>query len=254
MNDTIFHHPSFQNCNGQLLVSLIAGSTLYGLNNKDSDVDYRGIFLATDQKYTTGFDTIESICQTGDVDSTYYELLRYLKLLRKSNTQVLEILFAEDSDYNFTTPIFDEIRANRYSLIDTHILKASLKGYVYSEIKLATGQRTGRLGGKRKEALDRNGYSPKNMVQLLRLCEVGRVFFTEGLYMVKVKDFNPKMHEVLMEIKNHPENFTCDQLSHMVDVQFKKLEEVMESSLVSFNFNVDLASDIVIRARERYKL
>ena len=96
MNPTIKQHPAFLNCDGKLLASIVGGSRLYGIHLPDSDYDERGLFVATNKKYITGFDTIESIVQTGDVDSTYYELVRYLKLLRKSNTQVLEIVFAPD--------------------------------------------------------------------------------------------------------------------------------------------------------------
>lgn len=246
-------HPAITQCNGKILCQLIAGSTLYGLNNEQSDVDYRGLFLATDKKYITGFDIIESIVQTGEIDSTYYELSRYLKLLRKSNTQVLEILFADPDKFISSSQIFEEIRTNRYKLIDTHVLKASLRGYVYSEIRLATGERSGQLGGKRKLAVERFGYSPKNFTQIFRLCEVGNLFFRTGEYMVNVKAHNPDKHDFLMEIKNHPENFTCEQLSKMVDIEFEKLVKVMEESKINFKFDVELASDLVLKAREIYK-
>jgi predicted nucleotidyltransferase len=249
---TIKEHEAFKNCKGELLFSIIGGSRLYGLELPDSDYDERGIFLATDKKYITGFDTIESIVQTGDVDSTYYELARYLKLLRKSNTQVMEILFSPESSIVHNTEIFKYLRENRYSLIDTHALKASLKGYVYSEIKLATGVRTGELGGKRKASLEKYGYSPKNMVQLLRLCLVGNRFFTNGEYVVKVKDFDEDYHNLLMNIKTNPEKFTCDQLSKMVDDEFVKLCQVMDESKITYKFNVELASDIVSSARDHY--
>lgn len=253
MNESIKEHPAFVNCGGQLLVELIGGSTLYGLNNESSDIDYRGLFIARDKKYISGFDTIESIVQDNEIDSTYYELTRYLKLLRKSNTQVLEILFAPDDAFTYKSYLFDYIRENRYDLIETNILKSSLKGYVFSEIRLATGERSGQLGGKRKAAVEKYGFSYKNFVQILRLCKVGQVFFTSGDYMVKVKDFDPNYHDFLMEIKTKPENFTKDQLSGLVDEEFKKLEKIMEESTINFKFDVDLASDIVLDARHGYK-
>lgn len=232
-----------------MLAEIIAGSKLYGLNNAQSDTDYRGIFTATNKRYVAGFDKCESIVQTGEVDSAYYELGRYLAMLRKTNTQVLEILFAPDESFTYITDIFKEIRANKLSLIDSHVLKASLKGYVFSEIKLATGERSGRLGGKRKEAVTTFGFSPKNFVQILRLCKVGTIFFERGEYMVKVKDFDPAYHTFLMDIKNSPEGYSCEKLKELVDEEYKKLEESIEKSTVSFKFDVDLAADLVIKAR-----
>ena len=249
---TIKEHEAFKNCKGELLFSIIGGSRLYGIELPDSDYDERGIFLATDIKYTTGFDTIESIVQTGEVDSTYYELARYLKLLRKSNTQVMEILFSPESSIVHNTEIFKYVRENRYSLIDTHALKASLKGYVYSEIRLATGERSGQLGGKRKAAVEKYGFSFKNFTQIFRLIKVGKLFFTTGEYMVKVKEFDEDYHNFLMEIKTTPENFTCEQLSKMVDKEFEELVEVMDNSKINYKFDVELAAGIVQMARDHY--
>lgn len=248
-NSSILTHPAFLNCEGKLLCSLIGGSTLYGLNTKDSDVDYRGLFVSTGKTYLAGFDNIESIVQTGEVDSTYYELFRFLSLLRKSNTQVLEILFAPDNMVEVSSDVFEKLRENRYNLINTEVLKSSLKGYVFSEFRLATGQRSGQLGGKRKAAVEKYGFSPKNFTQIFRLCQVGVEFFTSGKYMVNVQEFNPKYHEFLMGVKTEPEQYTCDQLEQMVNDKFSELERVMETSTIRFDFDVDLASEILLTAK-----
>jgi len=252
METNIQQHPAFLNCKGKLICQLIGGSNLYGLTNKDSDTDYRGLFIATDKKYITGFDTIESIVQTNEIDSTYYELSRYLKLLRKSNTQVLEILFAPDSAFTYTTDLFKTLQNYRYRLIESDVLKNSLKGYVFSEIRLATGERSGQLGSKRKLAVAEFGFSPKNFVQILRLCKVGIEFFKTGEYMVKVSDTDQAYHDFLMDIKNHPENFTCDQLTKIVNDMFHKLEDAMNNSKINFKFDAELASDIILAARSLY--
>jgi hypothetical protein len=250
MTSNIINHPAFKNCGGELLLDMVGGSRLYGLANENSDTDWRGLFAYTNVKYITGFENIESIVQHSDeIDSTHYEVAHFLKLMRKSNTQVMELAFAPESAIYVNSDIFERIRANRYSLIDSHILKNSLRGYVFSEIKLATGERSGRLGGKRKEAVEKYGFSFKNFCQLLRLCEVGKLFFTTGEYMVKVKDSNPAKHDLLMEIKTQPQNFTKDQLSKMVDDAFNDMNAVIENSIISFKFDVELAADIVREAR-----
>lgn len=249
MNSTIENHDAYKNCEGKLICQLIGGSTLYGLNTPESDVDYRGLFVAKNKRYLANLDTIESIVQTGDIDSTYYEITRYIKLLRKSNTQVLEILFAPPSAFTYRHPIFEEIVGHAYDLIDTNVLKNSLKGYVFSEIRLATGQRSGQLGGKRKNAVEIYGFSPKNFVQILRLCKVGIEFFSTGKYMVNVKEFDEKYWEKLMDVKTSPECYTCQQLERMVDKEFKKLEAAIESSEISFKFDPDIAADIILKSK-----
>lgn len=251
-NHSITTHPSFEKCSGRLLCELIGGSTLYGLNTPDSDIDYRGLFFASGKQYVAGFDSIESIVQTGEVDSAYYELTHYLKLLRKSNTQVLEILFAPEHSFTVTSTLFKRIRENRYNLIDSYVLKGSLKGYVFSEMRLATGERSGRLGGKRKEAVTQYGFSPKNFVQIMRLCRVGQRFFTDGDYMVNVQLSDPSFHEELMDIKTQPQKYTVEQLKARVASEYDLLVQAMDNSAVNYSFDSELAADLIMTARDNY--
>lgn len=161
-------------------------------------------------------------------------------------------MFAPRESFALSTPFFDRVRENKFNLIDSHILKASLKGYVFSEIKLATGQRSGQLGGKRKLAVETYGFSFKNFVQIFRLIEVGKRFFDKGEYMVAVKDYNPELHKFLMEIKTQPQNFTCEQLSELVEEKYKELEGSIEKSTINFKFDVDIAASLVEDARIIY--
>jgi len=246
---TILSNPAFVDSQAKLICQLIGGSTLYGLNTATSDVDFRGIFSVNNKRYVTGFRTVESIVETGEVDSAYYELKHYLQLLRKTNTQVLEILFAPLSSFTHTTSTFTQMRNHRYSLIDSQLLKKSLAGYIHSEMRLATGERSGQLGGKRKAQVEKHGFSPKNFVQILRLCFVGQHFFTNGEYAVCVKDFDANYHNTLMQIKTCPEQFTCESLVSMVDDQRAKLYEIMDSSDVKFLFDENLAADLILQTQ-----
>jgi hypothetical protein len=246
---SIENNESFKKCGGKLLCNLIGGSHLYGLQTEDSDVDYRGIFKHTHPHYTSGFEKIESIVQTKEIDSTHYEVMRFMQLMRKSNTQVLEILFAPEESFTFITPKFRLLQDNKYRLIDTDVLKNSLRGYVFSEMRLATGERSGQLGGKRKKSVEMYGFSPKNFVQIIRLCNVGIKFFEKGEYMVKVKDFDEPLHISLMDIKKNPEKYNCEWLKECVDDYFQKLCAVMDNSDVRFKFDIDLASDIINEIR-----
>ena len=182
-------------------------------------------------------------------DSTFYEIVRFFELLRKTNTQALEILFAPDDAFVATTHTMNMIRDCKYSLFDSDTLKNSLKGYVFSEIRLATGQRSGQLGSKRKEAASKYGFSPKNFTQILRLCELGKNFYKNGTIEVRIKDYNLELYNLLMEIKTQPQNFTCNQLESMVNSSFEELTKVMESSSVTYKFDEKLAAELIYYAK-----
>lgn len=236
-------------CAGKVIASLVGGSTLYGLNTPSSDVDYRGIYVATDKKYIAGFEKMDSVVlspHNGDgEDATYYEIGHYLKLLQKTNTQVMEILFAPDSSFTYKHPFFDQIRSNRYSLIDSEKLKSSIRGYVQSGLRLATGERSGQLGGKRKADVEKYGFSPKNFVQIFRLIRVGIRFFDTGVYMVNVKEHSPTLHAWLMAIKTDPSRYTCEELKELVSLELEALEVSIKNSKVDLKFGIDLASGII---------
>ena len=101
-------------------------------------------------------------------DSFGWELRHALNLLKKGNTMVLEILY--NDVWLEVTEEFKSIQSFRDKLIDSHKIYKCLRGYCFSERQLVLGKRTGVLGGKRKEALERLGYSYKNLVKFLRLC------------------------------------------------------------------------------------
>jgi hypothetical protein len=199
--------------------------------------------------HLTGFRTVDSIVQEGDVDLSAHELGRYLQLLRKTNTQVLEILFAPDSAFQFKHPDFWLLQQHRYNLICTHTLKNSLVGYVISEMKLATGERTGQLGGKRKAALEAYGFSPKNFVQIFRLCAVGARFFETGEFMVNVQEHDPALHAELLDIKTHPEKYSKEELVARVERQLEVMKAVMDKSELHYEFDDELAADILLHFR-----
>lgn len=214
-----------------MLFNYVAGSQSYGLETPTSDVDYRGVYLLTDPtliidpfRYTTSSQKCEDSIKDG-VDTVNYELRHFLNILRQGNTGALEMLFVENP--KFSSPLFDKLRENKTKLIDPFKLYTSLKGYISSESKLAIGERTGKLGGKRYEQVTRLGFSPKNVVQLHRLAFAGTQFFLNGTFPVNMKKFTG-CHEYLMRIKTKPEQFTTATLMADVRIAVKDLDEAYD--------------------------
>jgi predicted nucleotidyltransferase len=247
----IASNDTFKRFQGAIFSSLIGGSKLYGLDTEESDTDYRGIFLATSPLFNSGLDKIESIV-INEPDATYYELLRYFQLLRKSNTQALEILFAPDWAFIKKSKWHDVLVENKERLINSHVLSHSLKGYFHSEMKLATGERTGRLGGKRKGKVDQYGFSPKNFVQMIRLCYVGIHFFQSGEFRVHLRDHNPALTSILVDVKTEPEKWSKEKLTNWANESYKLLEEAINNTKVKWEFDPDLAAELILAIRAEF--
>ncbi len=70
----------------------IGGSRAYGLNDKESDYDLRGFALLTDKDYylMKDFEQVEN----KTTDSVVYSFIKFVKLLRAANPNILEVFDA----------------------------------------------------------------------------------------------------------------------------------------------------------------
>ena len=228
---------------------MLGGSHAYGLNTPQSDLDYRGVYSSN------GINTILGLCQQDFAthteistdDNIYYELRKYLSMLRKTNSVAIELLYNED--WLHITPLFQLIQAKRELLIDSHCFYKSLKGYMLGELKLATGERTGKLGGKRKESIDELGFSPKNFVQLLRLATCGAEFFKTGNFPLRVESFSKEFRDMLLEIKLEPKkHWTKESLCRVVGAAELCLDLAYQQTKISYHFDDKVANNILMLA------
>lgn len=229
----------------KILCKLIAGSKMYGLDTPESDTDIRGVYLNTEYKDILGTDRNEILKIEKEQDSLYFEFLHYLKSLKKTNTQAIEILFSE----NFIEchEEFEELRKNKFKLIDSEKLFSSLKGYIYNEKKLATGQRTGELGSKRKKQLELYGFSPKNFSHLLRLAYSGKVFFKTSKYPINILRHDIVFRNFLYSIKTEPEKYSMSQLLDLSEKAVEDLSLAFENREKNYSFDIDLANSFCLK-------
>ena len=224
-----------------LLCKCVAGSTLYGLNTPSSDLDVRYVFMHTEPRYIVGLDRFEHIDNKNGVDEFGFEIRHYLNLLRKSNTQVCELLHNKNSWLEIT-PEFKELQDNWRKLVNSDYFYKSLKGYIFGERRLANGSRSGDLGSKRKLALEQFGYSFKNVVQILRLIKTGQIFFNTQEYIVNIKDYDTNFANYLIDIKTNPQNYTWSQLEREIDEEERKFDEAYKNCKFRLTFNTDYAN------------
>lgn len=231
----------------KLIYKCLGGSHLYGLNVPESDLDWRGVFLNDSIGAIIGLDRHEhQDLRHESKDEFYFEMRHFLNSLRKTNTQAIELLF-NNGDCELIDPIFKKIQDNKYRLLDSQKLYKSLKGYLYGELKLATGQRQGDLGSKRRRQIEKYGFSPKNFMNMIRLCYCGQQFFSTGEYPVKVSD-NITIKNLLMEIRLNPENFTIERLTELSDAYEQVLDGSYLTRQTDYQFDIELANEIVLEA------
>ena len=231
----------------KILCKILGGSQLYHLSTPESDVDIRGVFTHTDPAYILGtrrFD--ETRRQNLDEDTVVKELSHYCNLLSKSNTEALELLFCNISEFTEITPEFRLLRDYRFKFIDSKKLFGCLRGYMQGERRLMNGAKPGEIGGKRYKKLQEVGYSPKNAVQLMRLANVGRHFFETGEFVVNTEEFGIGIHSLLLEIKTEPERFSKSMINEFVDRYETALVEEFESRRESFAFDEDTLNEVLM--------
>lgn len=120
----------------------LAGSHGYGLNRPDSDLDYRGVFIAP-KRYYLGFDNIEQKDAgwdeagifpflDGNKDTVIYELKKIIHLLSGANPNVLELLWLQN--YPVLTPVGQHL-INHKQLFLSKKVKHTYSGYAFAQIK-----------------------------------------------------------------------------------------------------------------------
>jgi len=113
----------------------VVGSQSYGTSIPTSDVDYKGVYMQTEEELL-GFGYKEQIDH--GKDECYYEVRRFLQLLETGNPTVLELLYSPEDCILITTPQFDLIRKERDKFLTKKCMQ-SFGGYAVAQIKKARG-------------------------------------------------------------------------------------------------------------------
>jgi len=225
----------------KLLCKYYGGSHSYGLNTASSDLDERYLFIHEESSKIFGLERHDHQQKQNDTEDSFgWELRHFLSLLRNGNTMCLEMLYNEK--WLFITDEFKNIQHYRNNLIDSHKLYKCLRGYCFSERKLVLGERTGLLGSKRKLALDKYGYSYKNLVQFLRLCLCGKVFFQTGIFPVNIIPHDAT--GLLFSIKTNPDMCDKSKAVALMDEYENQLNESYNSIKVVYKYDVDIVDKI----------
>lgn len=158
---------------GRPIMIAQTGSHSYGLETKNSDSDYRGIFIPNEH-HLLGLGTVEQVRVNGD-DWVCHDIRQFVKLVLKLNPTILELLFIEPI---FVESMWFEMRDKLRGLITKQAFKP-YSAYVRSQITKALNRKP---IGKRSRMVEELGADFKSIshcarlaVQCIGLMETGRI-------------------------------------------------------------------------------
>ena len=115
----------------RVILRCVIGSRAYGLDDHQSDTDYRGIFLPSAELHWSLYGVPEQL-ECYETQEHYWELQRFLVLALKANPNVLECLYTPLVEK--TTPLADELLQMR-SVFLSRLVYQTYNGYVMSQFK-----------------------------------------------------------------------------------------------------------------------
>ncbi len=117
-----------------IIYECISGSQAYGTNIPTSDTDIKGVFiLPQDDIY--GFEYLPQVSDETN-DTVYYELGRYIDLLKKNNPNILELLATPEDKILYKHPLMDKINPKTFL---SKKCKDTFGGYAFTQVRKARG-------------------------------------------------------------------------------------------------------------------
>ena len=98
------------------IYKVLTGSRLYGTDNKDSDIDMRGVCIVGKKYYFGFFETFEQYEDKED-DTVIFNIKKVLSLMANCNPNMFDLLFAPREFWQQTSVYWEEIWKNRESYL-----------------------------------------------------------------------------------------------------------------------------------------
>jgi hypothetical protein len=211
--------------------------------NSIDDIDLMGVYLAPKEYYIgLGLErkherAIEHFI--GKYDVVSYEFRKFVRLLLKSNPNVLGMLWLKDEHYLSKTEAGQLLIDNRDIFISQLAFQA-FNGYAFGQLKhMESDTKSGYMGAKRKELVKKYGYDPKNAAHCIRLLRMGDEYLNSGELNVYREDAKE-----LLEIKLGQWSLT--QVKNEAERLFKKTEESFKHNKLPLKPDYTKAEAIVM--------
>lgn len=165
-----------------VILEAIVGSTAYGLNTANSDIDKLGVFVLPTAEFSrlsppkeTDFSLVQH-----EPDVTLHELGKFCRLALQCNPTILELLWVPESLVTVMSEEGRQIRQRREWFLDPKKVKDSYMGYAVSQFK--------RLSERGNFSSVPDNRIEKHARHLLRLMHQGYTLYTTGTLPIKLED------------------------------------------------------------------
>lgn len=165
-------------------------------------------------------------------DVLCYDLRKFIRLLIKTNPNVLSALWTPERFYLHNTPAWVLLCENRHLFASKQIFK-SFCGYSQGQLhKMESIVHNEYMGEKRKELVEKFGYDTKNAQHLIRLLRQGVEFLRTGELVVERPDA-----QQLMSIKQGA--WSIDRVHDEAKRLFAQMEEAHAQSTLPERPNIE---------------
>lgn len=228
LNQILLNAPQFDMWKNSIVL-MYRGSIAHGtyVPNSDphsvDDKDILGIAIPPREQFfgLSQFEQFERMEQYWDV--VVYDFRKFIRLLIKSNPNVMQMLWTPDKHVLKSSDEFRILVENRHLFAHKGIYK-SFCGYSRGQLhKMEMMSYNGYMGQKRKALVDKFGYDCKNAQHLIRLLRQGIEFLETGQLIVERPDRGE-----LIQIK-HGE-WSIEKVKREADVLFSRMEEAYRKS------------------------
>ena len=159
----------------------VGGSTLYGTNTADSDLDIRGVTIAPKSFWVGArtFEQLECAITEENVEVVIFDVRKWLRLAVAVNPNVVETLFVDDDSpcTLLTTDRWRYIRGEARALLNQRA-HAGYHGYATSQLKKMIVKQSNKSG--RREIAEALGFDLKFAAHGFRLARQGAELLRTG--------------------------------------------------------------------------
>lgn len=197
----------------------VTGSTAYGLDTENSDVDIKGVYLLPTKKVLSlGFNPQKTTKDHVDPDWVYHEVGKFMNLVMKGNPTVTELLYLDE--YTELTDVGQLLIDNRYSFLSTPAVMNAYRGYAFSQAK--------KLNNRTEQGLDGYDSALKNRFakhtrHCFRLLMQARQLLETGTLNVRV---TPEEREYLFEMGEKTADEVVEEFMRQ-DKEFENVKSVL---------------------------